>query len=81
MGNSYYIKITVKVNLVKVTKIRLQKMKKNMGVASFYCLIYKIWKKITFSVVIRRESRMVCVVSLAQKTNITFLCRFVIKYS
>ena len=43
------------VNVVEVTQIRLQKMKKNVAMTSFYCLVSKIWKKIVFFVVIRRE--------------------------
>ena len=77
MGNSYCKKDYGKgeVNEVQITQIRLQKLKKNVASASFYCLVSKIWKKI------EEKKRLVCVVSEAQKTNITFLCRFVIKYS
>ena len=32
-------------NVVKITQIRLEKMKKNVAMASFYWLISKIWKK------------------------------------
>ena len=42
------------VNAVEITEIRLQKMKKNVVMVSFYCLLSKIWKKI-YSV-IRREN-------------------------
>ena len=47
MGNSYCQKNYSKgeVNLVENTKIRLRKMKKNVAMASFYCLVSKIWKK------------------------------------
>ena len=30
-------------------------MKKNVAMESFYCLVCKIWKKIVFYVVTRRE--------------------------
>ena len=47
MGNSYcekdYSKVEAKV--LEITQIRLQKMKKNVAMASFYCLVCKIWKK------------------------------------
>ena len=57
MGNSYCKKDYSKgeVNVVEITQIRLQKMKKNVAMASFYCLVSKIWKKIVFYVVIKRE--------------------------
>ena len=34
------------VNAVEITEIRLQKMKKNVVMVSFYCLLSKIWKNI-----------------------------------
>ena len=47
MGNSYcekdYSKVEAKV--LEITQIRLQKMKKNVAMANFYCLVCKIWKK------------------------------------
>ena len=57
MGNSYCKKdyCTGEVNVVELTQIRLQKMKKNVAMASFYCLVSIIWKKIVFDVVVRRE--------------------------
>ena len=45
----------VKVNVVEITQIRLHKIKKNAAMASFYCLVSKIWKTIVFYLVIRRE--------------------------
>ena len=33
------------VNIVKITQAKLQKMKTNVAMASFYCLVSKIWKK------------------------------------
>ena len=47
MGNSYCKKNYKKdeVNVAKITPIRLPKMKKNVAMASFYCLVGKIWKK------------------------------------
>ena len=32
-------------NVVEITQIRLQEMKKNVAMASFYYLVMKIWKK------------------------------------
>ena len=64
---------------VKITEIRLQIVKKNVAMASFYCLVGKIRKKIVFYVVIRREKTPDLCCFLSAK-NITFLCRFVIKY-
>ena len=64
---------------VKITEIRLQKVKKNVAMASFYCLVGKIRKKIVFYVVIRREKTPGLCCFLKAK-NITFLCRSVIKY-
>ena len=64
---------------VKITEIRLEKVKKNVAMASFYCLVGKIRKKIVFYVVIRREKTPSLCCFLSAK-NITFLCRFVIKY-
>ena len=57
MGNSYCKKDYSKgeVNLVEITQRRLQKMKNNVAMISFYYLVHKIWKKIVFYVVIRRE--------------------------
>ena len=44
------------VNVVENTQMRLHKMKKNVAMASFYCLVGKIRKRKTvFYVVIRRE--------------------------
>ena len=43
----------VEVNAVEITRIKLQKMQKNVAMASFYCLVSKIWKKV-FHVAIRR---------------------------
>ena len=43
--------------VVKITQISLQKMKKNVTVVSFYCLIGKIWKIIVFHVAIRRGKK------------------------
>ena len=43
------------VNVVENTQMRLHKMKKNVAIASFYCLVSKIRKRKTvFYVVIRR---------------------------
>ena len=36
------------VNEVEITEIRLQNVKNNVVMASFYCLVTKIWKKIVF---------------------------------
>ena len=48
--------------------------------ACFYSSVSKTWgEKIVFYVV-KGKKRLVCVVSYAQKTNVTFLCRSVIKY-
>ena len=56
-------------------------MKRNVAIASFHCLVGKIWKKIVFYVVIGRgKDGLVCVVPEAQKPDITFLW-LVIKYS
>ena len=64
MGNSYCKKDYSKgeVNVIKITQIKLQKMKKNIPVASFYCFVSKFFLKIVFYVVIRRTKRVVCVV-------------------
>ena len=47
MGNSYcekdYSKVEAKV--LEITQIRLQKMKKNVAMASFYCLVCKNLEK------------------------------------
>ena len=32
-------------NVVEITQIRLQEMKKNVAMANFYYLVMKIWKK------------------------------------
>ena len=47
MGNSYCIKDYSKdeVNAVKITPMRLQTMKMNVAMASFYCLVSKVWKR------------------------------------
>ena len=42
MGNSYCKK---DYSEGEITQVRLQKMKKNVAMASFYCLVSKIWKK------------------------------------
>ena len=60
MVNSYLKKDYSKgeVNaVVKITQISLQKMKKNVTVVSFYCLVGKIGKIIVFHVAIRREKK------------------------
>ena len=46
--NSYYKKDYSKgeVNAIEITQKRLQKMKKNAAMTTFYCLVSKIWKKI-----------------------------------
>ena len=41
--------------MVEITQIRLQKMKKNVAKARFYCLVNNIWKKIVFYVFVRKE--------------------------
>ena len=33
------------VNVVEIIQIRLQKLKKNVVMTSFYCLVSKIWEK------------------------------------
>ena len=77
MGNSYCKRI-IEVNVVEINQIFLQKIKKNVAMASFYCLVSKIWGKIVFYIVIRRKKRLLCV---AQNTNnTTFLCRFVMNF-
>ena len=47
MGSSYcknnYSKD--KVSVARITQIRPEKMKKNVAMASFCCLVSKIWKK------------------------------------
>ena len=47
MDNSYCRKdhSEGKATVVEITQIRLQKMKKNIAMASFYCLICQIWKE------------------------------------
>ena len=47
MGKGYYKKDYTKgeVNVVNIIQLRLQKMKKNVAVTSFYGLVGKIWKK------------------------------------
>ena len=47
MGKGFYKKDYTKgeVNVVNIIQIRLQKMKKNVAVTSFYGLVGKIWKK------------------------------------
>ena len=75
MGNSYCKKDYSKgeVDVVEITQIKIQKMKKNVAMASFCCSVSKIWKKIVFYVAIRmQKKRLICVVSSAQKTNMTF---------
>ena len=59
MDNSYCRKdySEGKATVVEITKIRLQKMKKNIAMASFYCVISQIWKKIIFYIVRRREKK------------------------
>ena len=49
MGNSYCKKDYSKgeVNIVEIARLRLQKLKKIVDMASFYCLVGKIWKKNT----------------------------------
>ena len=46
-----------KATVVEITQIRSQKMKKNIAMASFYCVISQIWKKIIFYIVRRREKK------------------------
>ena len=46
-----------KATVVEITQIRPQKMKKNIAMASFYCVISQIWKKIVFYIVRRREKK------------------------
>ena len=46
-----------KATVVEITQIRPQKMKKNIAMASFYCVISQIWKKIIFYIVRRREKK------------------------
>ena len=52
MGNSYCKKNYSKgeVNVVEITQLQLQKMKKNVAIESFYCLFGKSWKKIALYV-------------------------------
>ena len=52
-------------------------MKNNAAVASFHCLVCKIWKEKYFTLL--KEEFVLFLTR--KKTNITFLCRFVIKYS
>ena len=80
MGNSYCKKNYSRgeVNVVEITQTRLHKMKRNVAIASSCCLINKIGKKIVLYVIIRRGKMpgLCC-----EKTNISFLYMFVIKYS
>ena len=65
MGNSYCKKNCSKgeVNVVEITQIRLQKMKKNVTRASFYCLVsttcilccYKKGKNAGFVLFLKRK--------------------------
>ena len=59
MDNSYCKKACSngEINVVKITQIRLQNMKKNLAMAILYCFVCKISKKIVFYIVIRREKR------------------------
>ena len=48
MGNSYFKKDYTKgeLNAVEITQGRLQKVMRNVAMASFYCLVIKIWKQL-----------------------------------
>ena len=50
MSNCYCKKDYIKGegNVFGITEIRMQKMK-NVSMASFYCVVSKIWKKLVFS--------------------------------
>ena len=58
MGNSYCKKDynKVEVNVAKITKIRLQKLKEHVASC---CLVRKIRKKKIFFVVVRKEQKRV----------------------
>ena len=57
-------------------------MKKNVTMAIFYGFGLKNLIKISIFCCFKKEKNALgLVASYAQKTNITFLCRFVIKYS
>ena len=45
------------VDVVEITQIKIQKMKKNVAMASFCCSVSKIWKKIVFYVAIRMQKK------------------------
>ena len=57
MGSSYcknnYSKD--KVSVARITQIRPEKMKKSVAMASFCCLVSKIWKKTVLYVAIKRR--------------------------
>ena len=56
-------------------------MKKNVSMASFYCLVSKIWNKNRFYVAIKKEKNAWFVLFLKCEKLTAYLCRFVIKYS
>ena len=62
MRNTYYKNDYSKreVNVIEITQTRLQKMKINLAMASFYCLVSKIWKKGVFSAATKKENTPVC---------------------
>ena len=68
-NNSYCRKhySKVEVDIVEITQARLQKMKKNVAVPSFYCVVSENWKKIVFYAVRRRERRAWFVLFLKRK--------------
>ena len=71
MGNGFCKKDYSKdeVNVVENTQIRLQKMKKNIAMTSFYCLVSKIWKKKENNILCcykKGKKGLVCVVSLRE---------------
>ena len=50
------------VNVVEVTQTGLQKLKKNVAMTSFYCLVSKIWKKNSILCRYKKgRKRLVCV--------------------
>ena len=86
IGNSYCKKKYSKdeVNVVEITQITLQNMRKNLSMASFSCLAGKIWKKIVLCFYKKGKNARFVLFSKQKKTNkifVAFLCRFAIKYS
>ena len=71
MGNSYCKSDCSEgeVNVVEISQGRLLKLNKNAAVTMFYCLACKIFKRIKFHFVMRREKYAWFVLFLKRKNN------------